>query len=268
MSRRRIAGGSVGRAREVWMNRDAGLSLAGAVGVLVLWEAVSRSGAVSPVVFPPPTTALVGSLQRMSAVEIWDHVSASLVRIAWGFGLGAGLGILLGVALGWYRLLAAFVHPVVELIRPIPPLAWIPMAIVWFGLGEPSKVFVIVLGAFFPVFTNAYKGMTGIDPVLLRAAQTMGLRGPWLLFRVAIPAAMPDLATGIRVGWGLSFAVVIAAELIAADSGMGFMIMRAREFGDIGVIIFGILLIGATNLVTDYAIGEVIRRRLGRWHAI
>jgi ABC-type nitrate/sulfonate/bicarbonate transport system permease component len=248
--------------------RDVALSVAGALGVLLAWEALARSGAVSPVIFPPPSTALAGALQRMSPVEIGGHVAASLVRIAWGFGLGAGLGIVLGFALGWYRWLAALVGPLVELLRPIPPLAWIPMAIVWFGLGEPSKVFVIFLGAFFPVFTNAYKGMTGVDPVLLRAAQTMGLTGPRLLFRVAIPAATPDLATGIRVGWGLSFAVVIAAELIAADRGMGFMIMRAREFGDIGVIIFGILLIGVTNLVSDQAIGEVIRRRIGRWHAV
>jgi ABC-type nitrate/sulfonate/bicarbonate transport system permease component len=247
--------------------RDAALSVAGALGVLALWEAVSRSGAVSPVVFPPLSAAVVGAVGRIPAAELWEHVSASLLRILGGFGLGAGLGILLGIALGWYRWLSALVHPVVELIRPIPPLAWIPMAIVWFGLGEPSKVFVIFLGAFFPVFTNAYRGMRGVDPVLLRAAQTMGLGGPRILFQVAIPAAMPDLATGIRVGWGLAFGVLVAAELIAADQGMGFMIMRAREFGDIAVIIFGILLIGATNLVTDYAIGEVIRRRLGRWHA-
>jgi len=247
---------------------DVWLSVAGAAGVILAWEAVARSGAVSPAVFPPPSVALGGSLHRLSPGELGQHVGASLLRIGWGFGIGAGLGVVLGIALGWYRWLAALVGPLVELVRPIPPLAWIPMAIVWFGLGEPSKVFVIFLGAFFPVFTNAYKGMTSIDPVLLRAAQTMGLAGPRLLFQVAIPAAMPDLATGIRVGWGLSFAVVIAAELIAADRGMGFMIMRAREFGDVGVIVFGILLIGTTNLVTDYAIGGVIRRRLGRWHPI
>jgi ABC-type nitrate/sulfonate/bicarbonate transport system permease component len=251
-----------GRRRDLW------LSVAGAAGVFLAWEAVARSGAVSPLVFPPPSTALVGSLHRMSPGELAAHVGASLLRIAWGFGLGAGVGVLLGIALGWYRWLAALVGPLVELVRPIPPLAWIPMAIIWFGLGEPSKVFVVFLGAFFPVFTSAYRGMTGIDPVLLRAAQTMGFGGPRLLFQVAIPAAMPDLATGIRVGWGLSFAVVIAAELIAADRGLGFMIMRAREFGDIGVIIFGILLIGATNLVTDYAIGGLIRWRVGRWHTV
>lgn len=246
--------------------RDAALGVVGTLGVLGLWEGLARSGAVSPAVFPPPTTAILVALQRVPLPELAGHVGTSLLRVSWGFGLGAALGILIGITSGWYRTLGALIHPVIELLRPIPPLAWIPMAIVWFGLGEPSKVYVIFLGAFFPMVTNTYRGMTGIDPVLLRAAQTMGLSGPRLLFQVAIPAAMPDIATGVRVGWGLSFGVLVAAELIAAERGMGFMIMNARQLGEIAVIVFGIGLIGATNLVTDYMIGEVIRRRLGRWH--
>jgi ABC-type nitrate/sulfonate/bicarbonate transport system permease component len=153
-------------------------------------------------------------------------------------------------------------------LRPIPPLAWIPIAIVWFGLGEPSKVFVIFLGAFFPVWTNTYRGMTAIDPMLFRAAQTMDQRGLALLFKVAVPAASPDIATGLRVGWGLSFGVLVAAELIAAERGMGFMIMQARQLGEIGIVIFGIILIGVTNLATDYALGAAIRRWIGKWHAV
>jgi ABC-type nitrate/sulfonate/bicarbonate transport system permease component len=157
---------------------------------------------------------------------------------------------------------------VLELLRPIPPLAWIPMAIVWFGLGEPSKVFVIFLGAFFPVLTNTWRGIVGIDPMLLRAAQTMDVNGPRLLFRVALPAALPDIATGLRVGWGLSFGVLVAAELIAAEAGLGFMIMNARQFGEVGIIMCGIGLIGVLNIATDLMLAAIIRRRLGRWHAV
>jgi ABC-type nitrate/sulfonate/bicarbonate transport system permease component len=135
------------------------------------------------------------------------------------------------------------------------------MAIVWFGLGEPSKVFVIFLGAFFPVLTNTWKGMSNIDSTLLRAGQTMGLSGPELLWRVAIPATMPDIATGLRIGWGLAFGVLVAAELIAANSGLGFMIMNARQFGEVNVIILGILVIGAANLLTDW----LLARLLARW---
>ncbi len=248
--------------------QDAALGALGTGSLFVLWELASRSGVVSANVFPAPTTAIVGTLRTVPLLDILGHVSTSLVRISWGFAIGAALGTVIGIASGWYQALGVLTRPLIELLRPIPPLAWIPMAIIWFGLGEPSKVFVIFLGAFFPIVTSAYKGMTGIDPMLLRAGQTMGLRGPALLFRVAVPAAMPDLATGIRIGWGLSFGVLVAAELIAADRGMGFMIMNARQLGEVGVIVFGIILIGAMNLITDYAIGAVIRRRIGRWHAV
>ena len=156
-------------------------------------------------------------------------------------------------------------RPIVELLRPIPPLAWIPIAIVWFGLGEPSKVFVIFLGAFFPIFTNACRGMTTIPPVLLRAARTMDVEGWRLLLRVALPAALPDIATGLRVGFGLSFGILVAAELIAAERGMGYLVMQARQLGQLGVAVFGILLIGVVTLLADRLLGAVIARTVGRW---
>ena len=247
---------------------DAAWGTAGVLLVFGSWEAAARLGLVDPLFLPAPSQALAVTLERMPPGVLTGHVLASLARIAWGFSLGALCGIALGIALGWYRTLDRLLRPLIDLLRPIPPLAWIPIAIVWFGLGEPSKVFVIFLGAFFPIWTNTYKGMTAIDPILFRAAQTMGHTGPALLFKVAIPAVMPDVATGIRVGWGLSFGVLVAAELIAAERGMGFMIMEARQLGEIGIVIFGIILIGATNLASDYAIGAVIRRRIGRWHAV
>jgi len=127
-------------------------------------------------------------------------------------------------------------------------------------------VFVIFLGAFFPVLTNAYRGMISIDPDILRAAQVLELKGWRLLLRVALPAALPDIATGVRVGWSLSFGTMVAAELIAADSGLGFMIMNARELGQLTVVIYGIILIGTLNLVTDFLIREFIFKRRLNWH--
>jgi ABC-type nitrate/sulfonate/bicarbonate transport system permease component len=246
--------------------RDIALGGVGTFAVLGLWEAAARWGGASPLVFPSPSTAVANALQRNAGALLAEYVAVSLQRIALGFAAGAALGVVLAVAGGWYRTFGNLMRPLVELLRPIPPLAWIPMAIVWFGLGESSKVFVIFLAAFFPVFTNAWKGMTGIDPVLLRAGQTMDLKGPALLFKVALPAAMPDIATGLRIAWGLSFGVLVAAELIAADSGLGYMIMNARQLADVDTIILGILLIGVVNLLTDWGIGALIRRQLGRWH--
>jgi ABC-type nitrate/sulfonate/bicarbonate transport system permease component len=247
---------------------DAAWGMAGILIVFGGWELAARLGLIDPLFLPAPSQALTATLARVPVDVLAGHVYASLLRILWGFGLGALAGIGLGIALGWYRVLDSLLRPLIDLLRPIPPLAWIPIAIVWFGLGEPSKVFVIFLGAFFPIWTNTYRGMTAIDPVLFRAAQTMGQRGLGLLFRVAIPAASPDIATGVRVGWGLSFGVLVAAELIAAERGMGFMIMQARQLGEIGIVIFGIILIGITNLATDYALGAAIRLRIGKWHAV
>ena len=247
--------------------RELALGAAGTLAFLAVWELAARLGPASAL-FPSPSGAVAEALARLPPATIAGHVVVSLGRIAAGFAAGAALGIAIAVAAGWYRTFGNLVRPVLELLRPIPPLAWIPMAIVWFGLGETSKVFVIFLGAFFPVLTNAYRGITSVDPTLIRAAQTMDVAGLALLRRVILPAALPDIAVGLRVGWGLSFGVLVAAELIAADSGMGFMIMNARQTAEVGVIVFGILLIGLATLATDWVLGTVIRRSVGRWHAV
>lgn len=248
-------------------SREIALGVAGTLAFLAAWELAARAGPASAL-FPPPSRAIAEALAKLSLATIGGHVAVSLGRIAAGFAAGAALGIAIAIAAGWYRTFGNFVRPVIELLRPIPPLAWIPMAIVWFGLGEASKVFVIFLGAFFPVLTNAYRGIASVDPTLVRAAQTMDVSGIALLRRVILPAALPDIAIGLRVGWGLSFGVLVAAELIAADTGMGFMIMNARQTADVGVIIFGILLIGLAALATDWVLGVAIRRSVGRWHAV
>ncbi|MCL6552314.1 MAG: ABC transporter permease [Firmicutes bacterium] len=237
----------------------------GIVAVLALWEATASLRLLDPSVFPGPLAVARAAAVVLPPQRVWPHVTSSLSRIAWGFALGAGLGIAVGVASGWYRWVGTIVRGPIELLRPIPPLAWIPLALIWFGLGEASKVFIIFLGAFFPVVVNTAKGVAGIDVDLFRAAQTLGLRGWRLLARVAVPAALPDIATGIRVGWSLSFGALVAAELLAADRGLGFMIMHARELGQIAVIVYGIILIGALNVVTDWGLRQLMRRRL-RWH--
>ena len=154
--------------------RDIGLGLTGILVVFFVWEISASLGYVSENILPPPSVALVGVFQNMPLSEVADHVRASLQRIVLGFAAGAGLGVVIGVSAAWYRPVQIIARPLIELLRPIPPLAWIPLAIIWFGLGEPSKVFVISIGAFFPMVTNAYKGVITIDPMLPRAAQTMG----------------------------------------------------------------------------------------------
>jgi ABC-type nitrate/sulfonate/bicarbonate transport system permease component len=241
---------------------------AGAIGVvafLLVWELAARLVWRDPTVLPSPVQAVAQAWSVLTWQELLGHVGISLWRILAGFAIAAILGVGFGLACGWFRTLSLIVRPIVEVLRPIPPLAWIPIAIIWFGLGEPSKVFVIVLGAFFPIFTNAFRGMALVPPVLLRAAQTMDVRGWRLLWKVAVPASMPDVAVGLRVGFGLAFGILVAAELIAADRGMGHLIMESRQLGRLGVSIFGIFLIGTVTMLADRQLGAVIARTVGRW---
>ena len=241
--------------------------LAGIIITLAGWELATRLGAIDPTIFPGPITAILTAAHQLPASVFLDNMAWSLFRVTGGFLLGAAAGTIIGFAAGWYRGFGYFARPLIELLRPIPPLAWIPLAIIWFGLGEPSKFFIVFLGAFFPVVTSAYHGITHVDPSLIRASRSFGLKGLGMLFHVGIPASAPDLATGLRIGWGLSFGVLIAAELIAADRGLGFMIMNERNAGgSVSVIIAGILLIGFLNLVTDAALASVLGRWIGRWH--
>jgi ABC-type nitrate/sulfonate/bicarbonate transport system permease component len=242
---------------------SAALGTLGALLVLVLWELCARFVWKDAQVLPAPSQAIADAYRQLTLAELAQHVGWSLWRIVAGFAVGAVAGVGLGVAGGWYRGLARIARPIVELLRPIPPLAWIPIAIVWFGLGEASKIFVIFLGAFFPIFTNAWRGMVSVPPVLLAAARTMDIEGPALLFKVALPAALPDIATGLRVGFGLSFGILVAAELIAAERGMGFLVMQSRQVGQLGVAIFAILLIGVVTLLADGVLAAALRHLLG-----
>lgn len=240
-------------------------SWAGLITLLLVWQIISILKLINPAIFPSPMGVVEAALNDVPLNRLLQHVGISLFRVALGFSIGTAAGIIVGIASGWYYRLGSILRTPIELIRPIPPLAWIPLAIIWLGLGEPSKVLIIFLGAFFPVVTNTYKGMVNIDPNVIRAAQILGLKGRRLLLRVAVPACLPDIATGMRVGWSYSFGCMVAAELIAANSGLGYLIMNARQMGQIAVIVYGVILIGTINLVTDFVIQEVVIKRKLRW---
>jgi ABC-type nitrate/sulfonate/bicarbonate transport system permease component len=245
--------------------RDLWASWAGFITLLLVWQLISTMKLINPAIFPGPMGVVEAALKDVPLNRLLQHIGISLFRVALGFSIGTAAGIIIGVASGWYYRLGSILRTPIELIRPIPPLAWIPIAIIWLGLGEPSKILIIFLGAFFPVVTNTYKGMVNIDPNIIRAAQILGLRGRRLLLRIAVPAALPDIATGMRIGWSYSFGCMVAAELIAAKSGLGYLIMNARQTGQIAVIVYGVILIGVINLVTDFVIQEVVIKRRLKW---
>lgn len=242
------------------------LPWSGLIVAIIIWQLIYQFELINPETFPGPFVVLKETMENLTILRLVQHIGISFMRIAIGFLIGAILGIVLGILSGWYAKFGNIVSSPINMLRTIPPLAWIPIAVIWLGLGEPSKILIIFLGAFFPVFTNTLKGMLCIDPNLLRAGQSFGLKGAKLLLRIAIPATLPDIATGVMVGWSYSFSLVVAAEIIAASSGLGYMIMHARELNQIAVIFFGVFLIGFLNLVSYLLINSIIFKKLLRWH--
>jgi NitT/TauT family transport system permease protein len=182
-----------------------------------------------------------------------------------GFVVGAVLALPFGLAMGALPRVYGFLNPLVQVLRPIPPIAYIPLAIVWFGLGNPPAVFLIALGAFFPVLMNTIAGVRQVDVIYLRAARNLGA-GPWSIFvRVILPAAMPYILAGVRIGIGTAFIVVIVSEMIAVNNGLGFRILEAREFMWSDKIIGGMLTIGVLGLLLDTGVSR-LNAYLLRWH--
>ena len=201
---------------------------------------------------------------RLSGELLGDTLS-SLWRVLVGFVVGAGLALPLGLFMGASDLVYRLFNPIVQLLRPIPPIAYIPLSILWFGLGNPPAYFLISLGAFFPVLVNTIAGVRNVDGIFLRAARNLGARGFTMFWRVILPAATPYILTGVRVGIGVAFIVVIVAELIAVNQGLGYRIMEAREFFWSDKIIAGMISIGLLGLALD-TLMDRLNAHLLRWH--
>jgi ABC-type nitrate/sulfonate/bicarbonate transport system permease component len=212
--------------------------------LLVAWELGARFGVINANLFPPPS-AIAQALSDLSSTGmLWRDVSASIVRVSVGFSIAAFVGTGLGLLLGRLNGLARYVLPLVELIRPISVIAWIPIAILWFGLGDRPAWFLIALGAFFPIFTNAYDGARSLADVYVRVARCFGAPRRLFIRQVLIPATLPHIMTGLRVGLGTGWTCVIAAELISATSGLGYMIQLARTTIETEKVLTGMVVIG------------------------
>jgi ABC-type nitrate/sulfonate/bicarbonate transport system permease component len=244
-------------------------NLPGLVGVgvaLALWQLVVTAGLFERSAIPGPVDVVTDAVLVIPFADVLSDAGTSLGRVMAGCAMGGALGMVTGIVTGWSRTAGRWATAPLEILRPIPPLAWISLAIVWFGLGEGSRVFIIAVAAFFPLYTSAHRATAGLDPSLIHAGRTFGLRGWRLLTKIALPAALPDIATGLRIAWGLAFGALVAAEILAADTGLGARISDARQMNDIPQIVYGILLIGALTLVTDYLLRVALRRWL-RWAA-
>ena len=197
--------------------------------------------------------------------ELLVDSCASMFRVALGFAIGAGLALPLGLAMGASATAYALFNPMLQLLRPIPPIAYVPLSMLWFGLGNPPAIFLIALGAFFPVLMNTVAGVRQVDGIYLRAARNLGASGSTLFVRVILPAAMPYILSGVRIGIGTAFIVVIVSEMIAVNNGLGFRILEAREYFWSDKIMAGMITIGMLGLAIDVGMNRLSNHLL-RWH--
>jgi ABC-type nitrate/sulfonate/bicarbonate transport system permease component len=240
------------------------------VGALALWAVIAHGnaalGVVNPVLLPTPVEVGRVALELGRSGELARHFVTSLGRVAQGFGLAALAALGLGLLVAFCVPLRLMLEPVIEFVRPIPPLAFLPMFLVWFGLGEASKVAFIGYTTFFPMFVAMAASVLRVDVVLLRAAASLGASRADLVRRVVLPAALPGIVVGLRVGVGLALFVIVGAEFMGADAGLGHLIMEGRTFFNPAQIVMGALTLGLLGSLINTLL-LTVERRLLRWRA-
>ena len=257
-----LRGPSISRGRAVT------LRIVAILGFFAVWSVASgivvAAELFNPIFLPGPWVVLATLGKFASRGELTAHVRWTLERVAIGFSTGAVLALGLGLVAGRVRTVRTLVEPVVELLRPIPPLAMLPLFIVWIGIGESSKIGFITYATFFPMFLTTVHAVRQIDPLLVRAAQSLGARPAQLFFRVVLPAALPEILTGLRLGVALSFFVIVISEFIGAEHGLGYLINDGRNFFLVPQMLGAAVVLG----VLGYAGNGLVRfveRRLLRW---
>ncbi len=233
------------------------------LAIVIVWQLVVTFSNAHVAILPPPALTAVTLWELTISGELFTHVWASLGRvlIAWLF--AALIAIPLGLLMGRYRLFERLVDPFIELFRPISPLAWIPLAILWFGIGETGKLFIIFIATFFPTLLNTVSGVKRVDPVLIRASQSLGCDSEAAIFRkVVLPAALPSIVVGLRISFGTGWAAIIAAELVAAQKGLGYLIADGMEILRSDLVLVGMIVIGVLGVLFDAGF-RYLHRRFG-----
>ena len=237
-----------------------------AVVITVWWAVVVRSE--SPI-FPTPWAVVTGALELVEDGTLWEHITASLMRVGIGFGLAMLVGIPLGLWMGWVGGAYRTFNPIFQMLRPISPIAWIPIAILWFGVGDVSPIFLIFISSVFPLIVQTTSGVHTIDRRYLRAAANFGVSRRVLFRQVVIPAVLPEIIVGMRIGIGVAWLVVVAAEMIALRSGLGYLIMDSRNAGNrYDLVVASMIIIGLIGLLLDGITRLLERLKTVRWRYV
>ncbi|MDB6108038.1 MAG: binding-protein-dependent transport system inner rane component [Gammaproteobacteria bacterium] len=234
-----------------------------AVLIAAWWGAVA---ATHSVIFPTPWDVVTGTLELLENGTLWRHIAASLLRVGAGFGLAVCVAVPLGLWMGWVAGAYRTLNPIFQILRPISPIAWIPIAILWFGVGDASPIYLIFISSVFPMVVQTTAGVHTIEKRYLRAAENFGVSRHTLFRQVVIPAVLPQVIVGMRIGLGVAWLVVVAAEMIALHSGLGYMIMDSRNAGNrYDLVIAGMIIIGLIGLSLDKTMRILEGTKWARW---
>jgi len=237
-----------------------------AVLLFAWWGAIRLSGTH---IFPGPWDVVLGTVALAREGVLARHIAASLMRVAVGYLGAVAIAVPLGIAMGWNRSLHRALNPVVQMLRPISPIAWIPLAILWFGVGNASPIFLIFLSSFFPMVVGTIAGVHAVERQYLRAAENFGITGMKLLRYVVLPGAMAQIVTGMRIGLGVAWLVVVAAEMVAIDSGLGYLIIDSRNAGNrYDLVVAAMVIIGVIGFALDLVMRRIERIDSVRWRYV
>jgi sulfonate transport system permease protein len=231
---------------------------------LLLWEVLARAGFLQPNILPAPTVIAQTILELARSGELWKHTGITLWRITTGFLLGAFAGTLLGALTGYLSLARKLLDPLLQSLRNIPSMAWVPLFLLWLGIQESSKIGLISLGAFFPVYLNLSTAMSHVDPKLIEVGRVYRLSGIQMIRRVILPAALPEYIVGLRSGLGLAWMFVVAAEIMGASRGLGFLMIDGQMTGRASIILASVILFACLGKATDFLL-ETLGRSFLRY---
>jgi ABC-type nitrate/sulfonate/bicarbonate transport system permease component len=235
------------------------IRLIGPVAFLAVWEAYTRLAGVDPIFLPPISIIVERFFELLWSGQVIFHALASLGRLFAGYLLAALIAIALGLFIGSFRILHDVLDPVIEMIRPVSPISLIPLAILWFGIGPESKIFVIFMASFFPILLNTIAGVQNTDQLMIRAALALGASRIRILRTVSIPAAAPFIYTGLRISMSIAFVVIIAAEMVAAQNGLGWLVLDAQRVYDTPTMFVGIVVISGLGFTMDWVMRRISR---------
>ncbi|MGF1663813.1 MAG: ABC transporter permease [Kineosporiaceae bacterium] len=242
----------------------ATLGLVVPAAALAAWQAAAVIGAVAPSILPPPAEVLDAAGRLAADGSLAEHLSTSVVRVATGFAIGAGLALVAGIGVGLSRTLDRLLTPSLLAIRAVPSLAWVPLLVLWIGLGEQPKVVLVAIGAFFPVLATLVSGLRQVDPGLVEVARTYGLSPGQRVRSLLLPTAAPSLLAGARLGLAQAWLFLVAAELLGASAGLGFLLVDSQNTGRVEVILLTIVLLAVLGKLSDAALGLVEHRVVAR----